>query len=199
MLTNSMRDQRNTKKNASLLRLWALLSFRRKFQLCLLLALVVIASFCELLSVGAIVPFLLVLADPEKLLPNKYLALLVQYLPMSDSSRLPFILTSLFISLVLLSATVRVILNWAQLRVSYGIGIDLGVESYRRTLYQPYQTHVNRNSSRVVLAITQYTRLITTGVIVPVLMSVSASCLLISILAVLLMVNAELTLVVGEA
>jgi ATP-binding cassette subfamily B protein len=98
---------------------------------------------------------------------------------------------------VLLAAAIRSVLNWAQLRVSYGIGIDFGVESYRRTLYQPYQTHINRNSSRVILAITQYTRLITMGVIIPVLMSVSASFLLVSIVAVLMLVDVGLTLLAG--
>lgn len=184
-------------KNASLIRLWKLLTVRRKVQLCLLLALVIVASFCELLSIGAIAPFLLVITNPEKLLANKYMALLIQYLPFNDPDKISLVLTALFIFLVLLATAVRSLLNWVQLRVSYGIGIDFGVESYRRTLYQPYQTHVNRNSSRVILTITQSTRLITMRVIIPVLMSVSTSFLLISIVAFLLLVDVGLTLLTG--
>jgi ABC-type bacteriocin/lantibiotic exporter with double-glycine peptidase domain len=192
-----MRSESNDIQNALFVRLWRVLTSRRKLQLCLLLVLVIIASFCELLTVGAVAPFLLVLASPERLLSNKYGALLIQYLPSSDPEKIPFILTSIFIFLVLLAAAIRSVLNWAQLKVSYGIGIDFGIESYRRTLYQPYQTHINRNSSGVILAITQYTRLITMGVIIPVLMSVSASFLLVSIVAVLLLVDVGLTLLTG--
>jgi ABC-type bacteriocin/lantibiotic exporter with double-glycine peptidase domain len=194
-----MHDQSNETNSASLVRLWRLLTARRKVQLCLLLALVIVASFCELLSIGAIAPFLLIISNPERLVSNKYGALLVQYLPISDPDKIPYMLTGLFIFLVVLAAAIRSILTWAQLRVSYGIGVDFGVESYRRTLYQPYQTHINRNSSRVTLAITQYTKVITMGVIIPVLMSVSAGFLLVSIVVVLMLVDFGLTLLTGVA
>ena len=184
-------------QKASILRLWKLLTLRRKVQLCLLLPLVIVASFCELLSIGAIAPFLLIITNPEKLLANKYIALIIQNFPKIDLDEIRFLLTCLFIFLVLLATAVRSLLNWVQLRISYGIGIDFGVESYRRTLYQPYQTHLNRNSSRVILTITQSTRLIAMRVIIPVLMSISTSFLLISITAVLLFVNVELTLLTG--
>ncbi len=34
--------------------------------------------------------------------------------------------------------------------VTSGIASDLSIEVYRRTLYQPYQTHVQRNSDNVL-------------------------------------------------
>jgi ATP-binding cassette subfamily B protein len=184
-------------RNASLVRLWRLLTSRRKVQLFVLLALVILASFCEVISIGAIAPFLLVISNPEKLFANKYGAFLVQHLPINEPSEMPYVLTGLFIFLVLFAALIRSFLNWVQLRVSYGIGIDFGIESYRKTLYQPYQTHVKRNSSNVILTITQYTRLITSRVIIPLLMSVSASLLLLSIGLALLFVDVWLTFFTG--
>jgi ABC-type bacteriocin/lantibiotic exporter with double-glycine peptidase domain len=183
--------------NAFLSRLWRLLRYRRKVQLCVLLILLVFVSFFELISIGAIAPFLIVMSSPEKVLTNEYSKMIMMYLPAIEADQIPLMLTLFFIALVLLSAIFRSILNWAQLRISYGIGIDFGVESYRRSLYQPYQTQVNRNSSGVILAITQYTRLITGGVIVPLLMSISSCFLLISILSVLLFVDIKLTFLMG--
>jgi hypothetical protein len=48
-------------------RLWSQFESRRRVQLKLLLALTVIASFAEVLSIGAALPFLAVLTSPEKL------------------------------------------------------------------------------------------------------------------------------------
>ena len=43
---------------------------------------------------------------------------------------------------------------WAQARLAAGIGSDLMVEVYRRTLYQPYQFHTNVGSSALISTVT---------------------------------------------
>ena len=48
-------------------RLWSQFEPRRRVQLKLLLVPMVIASFAEILSIGAALPFLAVLTSPEKL------------------------------------------------------------------------------------------------------------------------------------
>ncbi|QWD14758.1 ABC transporter ATP-binding protein [Polynucleobacter paneuropaeus] len=159
--------------------------------------LIIFSSLCEMISIGSMVPFLLVVSNPEVLFSNTYTRLMVEHLPFSDPRKIIYFFTIVFISLVMISAFIRGLLNWAQIRVSYGIGIDLGVESYRRTLYQQYQTHISRNSSEVILGITQYTRSVTTGVIMPVLVSLSAIFLLVAIAVVLVTIDPWLTLVTG--
>jgi ATP-binding cassette subfamily B protein len=42
---------------------------------------------------------------------------------------------------------------WVSTRVAYATGSDLSIDAYRRTLYQPYQLHLKRNSSQVISAI----------------------------------------------
>jgi ABC-type bacteriocin/lantibiotic exporter with double-glycine peptidase domain len=185
--------------NKLLSRLWGQLSKRRKVQLYVLLLLVIIASFFELLSIGAMVPFLMLVSEPEKLFTNKHTAFLAEQLQITDPHVAVLIFTFLFMLLTVVAAGIRTVLMWIQLRVSYGIGLDLGVASFKRTLYQPYQAHLTRNSSSVVLSITQHTRAITGGVIMPVLLSVSASFILLAIVAVLLAVDAQLTCIAGAS
>ena len=56
----------NTALFPLLIRLWAHLSPRRRFQFWLLLGLMLIGAFVELISLGAVLPFLGILVAPEK-------------------------------------------------------------------------------------------------------------------------------------
>ena len=58
--------------------------------------------------------------------------------------------TALFVMMALLAAVVRLVLNWASNRFVFGMGYDLSVEVYRRTLYQPYPFHVAKNTSEII-------------------------------------------------
>jgi ABC-type multidrug transport system fused ATPase/permease subunit len=49
---------------------------------------------------------------------------------------------------------VRLANLWLNGRLAAAIGSDLSCEAYRRTLYQPYRVHVQRNSSAVINTIT---------------------------------------------
>ena len=51
-----------------LARLWSHISKRRRTQVFLLLILMFAASFAEILSIGAVLPFLAVLTNPEKII-----------------------------------------------------------------------------------------------------------------------------------
>ncbi|SVD54290.1 uncharacterized protein METZ01_LOCUS407144, partial [marine metagenome] len=44
----------------------------------------------------------------------------------------------------------RAVSLWVVARVTAGIASDLGIEAYRRTLHQPYEAHVQRNSGEVM-------------------------------------------------
>ena len=58
----------NTSIFSLLKRLWAHITPRRRGQFALLLLLMVSASFAEILSIGAVLPFLAVLTAPEKII-----------------------------------------------------------------------------------------------------------------------------------
>ena len=54
-------------------KLWQYLSQRRKKQFGLLLALMILASFTEMISVGAVLPFLGVLTAPEEVFHHPFM------------------------------------------------------------------------------------------------------------------------------
>ena len=135
---------------ALLNRLWHHISPRRRAQFGLLLVLMVSASFAEILSIGAVLPFLAVLTAPERIFRLPAAQSLIQAAGITSTSQLLLPLTITFGVAALLSGAMRLLLLWASTRLSFATGADLSISIYRRTLYQPYAVHVTRNSSEVI-------------------------------------------------
>lgn len=134
----------------SLRTLIASLPQRRRTQLVLLLGLMLIGALAEVISLGAIVPFLAILADPVQALHRPLVEQLIATLGLNDAENIRWKLTLLFICTAVGSGLVRFVLIYVMAKLNYGIGHELGAEVYRRTLYQSYEVHVARNSSEIM-------------------------------------------------
>lgn len=155
---------------------------------------IVVASFFEMASLGAVVPFLGVLSEPEPVFQNEYLQPFIEFFGITEANQLALPMTVLFVSLVLLSAIIRLILLWTLTRLSQLAGADLSINIYRHTLYQDYSVHVSRNSSEVINGIITKTQTVSKGVFGPILNLISTSVTIIGIIAVLLLINVTVTL-----
>lgn len=175
--------------------LWFHLSPRRRFHLLILLCLLMVASFAEILSIGAIIPFLGVLTAPEKVYNHKFAEPIISLLNISSPEELLLPLTILFGIAALLSGGMRLIMLWANTRLSFATGSDLCVSIYRRTLYQPYSIHVSRNSSEVIAAIANKTNLVIYSVLLPIMNLISYGAMMIAIVGMLVYVEPFFTLV----
>ncbi len=170
-------------------RLWRHISPRRRGQFGLLLVLMFLASFAEILSIGAVLPFLGVLTMPERVFEHSLAQPFIQIMGLTEPTQLLLPLTITFGLAVVVAGAMRLLLLWASTRLSYATGADLSISIYRRTLYQPYEIHVARNSSEVINGISTKANGVITSVIVPVLTLISASIMLIAILIAMLYVE----------
>ena len=134
-------------------RLWYHLSRRRQRQFWLLSGLMLVSSFAEVVSLGAVLPFIGILTAPEEVLNYPLVADAVLAWGITSADQLVLPLTAAFVSAAAIAGTVRILLLWASTRIAFSSGADLGIEVYRRTLYQPYWVHVARNSSEVISGI----------------------------------------------
>lgn len=175
-------------------RLWHQLSERRKKQFLLLQIMIIISSFFEMLSLGAVVPFLTALSEPELIFRLSYLDPFIDFFGINEEDDITLPLTLVFICLIIFSALVRLILLWAMVRVSFLTGADLSIAMYRNTLYQDYAVHVSRNSSEVINGIITKTRTVTSGIIYPILSLISSIVTILGILGILALVNVSATL-----
>jgi ATP-binding cassette, subfamily B, bacterial PglK len=116
--------------------------------------LMVVSAIAEVVSLGAVLPFLAILVAPERVLKYHFTAHLAQAWGITSAQQLVLPLTVIFVLAALFSGAVRTLLMFSITRLSHGTGAELSAEVYRRTLYQPYHVHVARNSSEVLSSIT---------------------------------------------
>ena len=169
-------------------KLWHHLSQRRRLQLGLLLVLMIFTSIIEMVSIGTVIPFLGVLTAPNQVFDHPYTQPLIRYLGIDSPTQLLLPLTLAFASAALFAGGARLLLLWATIRVSYGAGSDLSYSIYQRTLYQPYDVHLSRNSSEVIANISTKVGVVINNLI-QFLNLISASVLLVGILIALLAIN----------
>ena len=89
-------------QNVKFKRLWVYITPRRRVQLSLLLVLVVIASLGEVVSIGAVLPFLGVLLDPQQVFESVMAEPFIKILNIKQSNELILPLTIIFVTLLLL-------------------------------------------------------------------------------------------------
>ncbi|MCH9711752.1 MAG: ABC transporter ATP-binding protein/permease [Proteobacteria bacterium] len=181
-------------KNSTLTHLWHHLSKRRQKQFWLLLILMIIASLLEVVSVGAVLPFLGILTAPEQVYQHPLMQPIIQILELTEPKQLILPLTILFITAALLAGIIRLTLLYAMTRLSFATGADLSINIYRRTLYQAYEVHVSRNSSEVINGIITKTNTVINGVISPTLNLISSIILLVGIMGALFAINPTIAL-----
>jgi ATP-binding cassette, subfamily B, bacterial PglK len=175
-------------------RLWLHISPRRRGQLGLLLVLMVGASFAEILSIGAVLPFLAVLTAPERIFQLPVAQPFIRAAGMTSANQLLLPLTITFGIAAVMSGVMRLLLLWASTRLSFATGADLSISIYRRTLYQPYSVHVARNSSEVINGISTKANSVIYSIILPLLTLFSSSIMLSAILMALLSINPVIAL-----
>ena len=175
-------------------RLWHHISPHRRGQFMLLFVLMLLASFAEILSIGAVLPFLGVLTAPERIFEMPVAQPIIQALKLTESEQLLLPLTIAFGAAALIAGTIRLLLLWASTRLSFATGADLSISIYRRTLYQPYEVHCARNSSEVINGISGKANGVIYSIIVPALTLISSSVMLIAILIALLAVEPVIAL-----
>ena len=145
---------KSIKSFSLLIALWQHLKPRRKFQLGLLLVVMSTSGLVELISLGSVVPFLSALTNAEKLLEVKIIYDIYQNIGFKSPDQLLIVFSCLFGITALAAAGVRLCNYWLNTRLAASIGSDFSCEVYRRTLLQPYITHVTQNSSSLITAST---------------------------------------------
>ena len=172
-----------------LVRLWGHLDQRRKRQFALLLGLMMVSVVAEVISLGAVVPFIGVLAAPDMVFEHRAVADLARAWGIMSTDQLALPLTIAFASAAIISGAIRMLLSWVSTRFTFSTGADLSREVYRRSLYQPYRVHIGRSSSQVISGITSKVGGTMLGVLLPFVTLVSSGLLLMAIMGTLIAID----------
>ena len=137
------------------MRIWQHLSYRRRLQLIFLLVCMVVNAGLELLTIGATIPFLSLLGDPDRIWNHQLTQEVSQWLGFTSANQLLVPATVVFMLVAIFAALIRLATLWLGDQLAALVGSDLSCEAYLRTLYQPYGIHLQRNSASVIVGITQ--------------------------------------------
>jgi ATP-binding cassette subfamily B protein len=152
------------------------------------------SALAEVVSMGAVLPFLGILVAPDRVLSHPLVSDVAQAWGITSGNQLVLPLTVAFAAAAIIAGLVRIVLLWVSTRIAYGSGADLGTLVYRRTLYQPYQVHLARNSSEVISGITNKV-VGAVNVLLSLLMLASSTVLLIALMLALITIDPMVALV----
>ena len=177
-------------------RLWINISDKRKRQLFVLIVLMFIVSVAEIVSIGAVIPFLAALSNPESITQNIVVQNFTGYIGLNKIPDLLLLFTVIFIIAALVSGALRILLLWSQTRLAHAIGADLSYQIFERTLYQPYIIHVNRNSSEVIAGVSAKADQVVSGAVMPLLVITSSFVMLFMVLIALIAIDPMMALTI---
>src|SRR4051794_1995158 len=134
-------------------RLLLQLSARRRFQLAGLMLLMFLGAAAELGTIGAVLPFLALIADPSVAHKYPLVQSVFSALGFRGDASLLLAATILFGFAAVIASVLRLSLAWLSYKLTFTIGAELAKEVYRRTLFQPYKYHVAKNTSEIIASI----------------------------------------------
>lgn len=164
------------------------ISGRRRRQFVLLLSLTALSSLAEVVSLGAVLPFIGILTQPDVVFASPWIGSFVRTMGYTSGADLVLPLTIGFAVAALVAGGLRILLLWVAIRLGNATGADLSIEIFKRTLYQPYNVHLARNSSEIISGITQKVSA-TTGVLISGVTVVTSSILFVVIMLTLLAID----------
>jgi ATP-binding cassette subfamily B protein len=154
----------------------------------LLMILVLFAAFAEVVSLGSVLPFIGILMSPDRAFKIRIVAGFAHMLGVSSPRDLVLPFTIAFVVAAIIAGAIRQLQLWVSIRLAFAMGADLGIDVYRRTLYQPYRVHVALNSSEVISVITSKVS-DTVTVLTQMMMLVSSLVMLVTITLALLVID----------
>ncbi len=158
------------------------------------LVLMILLGLSEVISLGAVLPFLSVLLSPEKAMQSGLFGgILTDWTSRFDMSP-ALMLTIMFCAAILLASALRLAFLNISTRLAAAIGSDLSIEVYHRILHQPYSVHVARNSSEVIGAIVGKVNT-TTNVIYQFLVLVCSAFMTLSLVSALIVIDARVAII----
>jgi ATP-binding cassette, subfamily B, bacterial PglK len=166
---------------------YATLPPTRKRKLFLLVLLMGMGAVAEVVAIGAVIPFLTLLAGPSAVLALPWVSDVFAALG-ADTRDRQLLYATLWLSGTAIGAgALRLFLLRETQRFVFTFGHELLVETQRRALLQPYSWHLQHNTSEQ-LAVIARVEMVTYSILLQLMQAITASLFTLFILALLLQV-----------
>lgn len=176
--------------------LWDKLSSKRRKQLYFVFLIMLITGLADMLTLSAVVPFLIIITDPSSIWNASFIPQFASLIGVDNQIDLVVPITILFSMIALSTGIIRVFNLRLNTKMAAAIGNDLSCEAYGKTLLQPYIIHIQSNSSEVINSIVNNIHSVV-NTIDRVLTTLTSIVIVINILIGLLIFNKFIAITVG--
>lgn len=180
-----------------LTKLLSLFDRRQKRQAVLILLIMMVISTLEAIGIGAVIPLMTALAEPKKIPEIPWLHRIYVWSAPSTYSEFVVFLSLSMLVLVLIKNLVIGLSYRRQYRFVYEVQNALSNRLLTAYLHAPYQYFLRRNTAELLKNIQAEIPAFSSWILIPGLMFLSESVITLTILALLLIINATLTIVIG--
>ena len=139
------------RKRAAVWKLYGFLSAKRRAQLLVVVALMILAGFAEVITIASVIPFIGLLTGAGEWGRSSWFQPVVQLA--GSEQRAQITATLIFVAAAIVSGLVRLQLTWSSQRFVFAVGHELATDIQRRVLLQPYSYHIWHNSSEVMASL----------------------------------------------
>lgn len=161
----------------------------RVWQLLGVIVLAIVSSLVEVMSIGALFPFLGLLSGAQIGENTGFFNALYTFAPVFHKQHAIVIATFFLVLALALAALGRILSNWVNARLTEALGAEIASVIFRRIMYQAYLRHVSRNSSEIISALTSKVGTTVAGIIAPTLLLMQSLIIALAIIFTLFAVN----------
>lgn len=178
--------------------LWNWMSRKRRRHFGIVVAVMLLGTLAELATIGAVLPFLALVSDPQGAAQVPGFRQLIEALGSLRPDNLVLLAAILLIVSAVAATIVRLLLTWVSLRFVLALSHEIGMQVFGRMLRQPYEYYLSRNTSVLLASVEKVTTVVWT-VLMPVMQGISAALLSTAIMILLLIIDPFTALIVASA
>ncbi|QWD16516.1 ABC transporter ATP-binding protein [Polynucleobacter paneuropaeus] len=132
---------------------WNFLDLTYKLKSLYVIFLSILSSALEVLSVGSLLPFLMIMINPSSIDQYEFLSMIVDTIIHGSGVSIYTLNLLFFLSVVLFAGLVKIYNSIYIYKYSHEIGAILACNIYQKIINQPYDYHISKNSSEIISAI----------------------------------------------
>lgn len=131
-----------------------ILNKRQKRQGILLFFLLLLVSLLEMLGVSVIIPFIIAMLEPDVLMQNQYVKIVVTTLHIQEQNQIVYVIAALIILVYIMKNGMILLVNYYQTNYRNTLEKDLSVQMLSSYMKRPYTYFLDINSSEIMRGVT---------------------------------------------
>ncbi|MBM9513008.1 ABC transporter ATP-binding protein [Desulfogranum marinum] len=174
-----------------------LLSAAERREMYWLFIAMILLACIEVASIGSIMPFVTVVANPDVIVSNDWLAWFYSVLHFQSDNAFLLTLGGIVLFVLVVSNLSTAVITWWIFRFSWMRNHSLARRLFAKYLYEPYVFFLNRNTAELEKNILDEVQLIIVGVLNPLLMIVKNGVVILFIFLFLVAMEPTLAIIVS--